>query len=59
MLNMADLFGSGPFLDAADDFSSRIRCRVTNAVTEIGVAAQYSLFYRTEQVEGGRTRFGR
>jgi hypothetical protein len=59
MLNMAELFGSGPYVDAADDFSSRIRCRVTNAITEIGIAAQYTLYYNVSQVEGGRTRFGR
>lgn len=59
MLNMADLFGSGPFVDSADDFTSRIRVVEQNSIATLGVRILYSLYYSVEQTEGGRSRFGR
>jgi hypothetical protein len=59
IMNMADLFGSGPFVDAADDFTTRITLGVKNLVGEARAVASYSLYYDVSEVEGGRTRFGR
>jgi len=56
---VADLFGSGPYLDAADDFTSRIAMNVDNAVSDVACTVVYGLYYNVQQMEGGRTRFGR
>lgn len=58
-MNYAAMFGSGPVVDAADDFTTRIRLGLTNAVQTVGVKTTYSLYYAVEAQEGGRTRFGR
>lgn len=59
MLNMADLFGSGPYVDAADDFSTFIGFNPDNVIESVNVVTKYSLYYNVTEVEGGRTRFGR
>jgi hypothetical protein len=58
-VNMADLYGSGPFVDAADDFSSSIQLNVSNAVEQAECTVLYRLGYKVDEQEGGRTRFGR
>lgn len=59
MLNMQDLFGSGPFVDSADDFVSVVRVLPENVIETFGVQINYSLYYDVNEQEGGRTRFGR
>lgn len=59
LLNMADLFGSGPYVDSADDFQSIINVEANNCIERLGVEVRYSLYYSVEQTEGGRSRFGR
>lgn len=59
VISMSELFGSGPYVDAADDFNSQITVRPENVVEKLGVEVTYSLYYDVSQVEGGRTRFGR
>lgn len=58
-ISFAGLTGTGPFVDAADDFNSYIRLSVNNAVVDFSAEVRYSLYYRVEEMEGGRTRFGR
>lgn len=58
-VNMADLFGSGPFVDSADDFVSRIFLDVNDSLETVEVAVTYSLYYNVMETEGGRSRFGR
>lgn len=58
-VNMSDLFGSGPYVDSADDFVSVINVEPDNVIERFGVEVAYSLYYNVEQVEGGRSRFGR
>lgn len=59
ILNFNDLFGSGPFVDAADDFSSRIQLVVNDVLETVCCEVGYSLYYDVNQTEGGRSRFGR
>lgn len=59
LLPMADLFGAGPFVDAADDFSSRIAIQVNDMLDSVSCNVVYSLYYDVSQTEGGRSRFGR
>lgn len=59
MLNMADLFGSGPYVDAADDFVSTVHVEPDNIVELAEVDVVYTLYYNVQQTEGGRSRFGR
>lgn len=59
LLNMAELFGSGPFVDSADDFSSRIFLAVNDVLESVEIGISYSLYYDVNEVEGGRSRFGR
>lgn len=58
-LNMDELFGSGPFVDSADDFVSTIRIRPDNVIEQLEVDVVYSLYYNVSVTEGGRSRFGR
>lgn len=58
-LDLSGMFGTGPFVDSADDFTSRVALNLDNLITGVGVNVQYSLGYRVETMEGGRTRFGR
>ena len=58
-LNFGDVFGSGPYVDAADDFVTSIELNVDNMVSNMTAEINASLYYRVEEVEGGRTRFGR
>lgn len=58
-INFADALGSGPFVDSADDFVSRLNMAITNNVTNVGVVVRYGLYYNVTEIEGGRTRFGR
>lgn len=58
-LNCAELFGSGPYVDAADDFVTSITMDVNNLVAACTAEANLSLYYNVTEVEGGRTRFGR
>lgn len=53
------LTGTGPVVDAVDDFSSKLFLRVENMVGGASVEAVYSLYYAVEESESGRTRFGR
>jgi hypothetical protein len=55
----AMLMGSGPVVDAVDDFTSRVRLTVENAVAGLKVTARYGCYYLVEESESGRTRFGR
>lgn len=58
-MDFGKAFGSGPYLDAADDFTSRLRLSARNTVADVRATAQYTLYYNVLEVEGGRTRFGR
>lgn len=58
-LNMAELFGSGPFVDSADDFVSVIEFRPDNVIEFVAVDVVYTLYYDVSVTEGGRSRFGR
>jgi len=58
-ISFTDLLGSGPIVDANDDFVSRIALDVQNTVTTQGCHVTYGLYYAVEEIEGGRTRFGR
>jgi len=58
-LHMDQLFGSGPYVDSADDFSSLIEVNENNNTASVGVEVAYSLYYDVMETEGGRTRFGR
>lgn len=53
------LTGGGPVVDSADGFQTRVELDVNNMVAGIGASARVSLFYAVEEVEGGRSRFGR
>jgi hypothetical protein len=59
VFDFAAQLGSGPYLDAADDFTSRLVLEVDDAVETAGVEVYYTLYYAVEEMEGGRTRFGR
>lgn len=59
VLDMNELFGSGPYVDAADDFSSLVQFRPSNVIERLACEIKYSLYYDVSEVEGGRTRFGR
>lgn len=59
VIDFADMFGSGPYVDAVDDFSSIIRLAVRNCVADISAQAVYSLYYNVSETESGRSRFGR
>lgn len=54
-----DLTGTGPVVDAVDDFSSRVALDVNNSVVGLTASASYQLFYAVEESDSGRTRFGR
>ena len=58
-VSFPELFGSGPVVDSADGFNTRLELDVNNMVAGVGCSARLSLYYAVEQVEGGRSRFGR
>lgn len=53
------MFGSGPVVDAVDDFSTHLRLDVNNMVAQVTAQATYQAVYAVEESESGRTRFGR
>lgn len=58
-MDFDELTGSGPVVDAADDWTSLIRLETDNVVESLNGAVRYSLYYMVEETESGRTRFGR
>lgn len=58
-ISYPQMTGTGPVVDSADDFVSRIRMNIENSITTVGCNVNYSLFYLVEETESGRTRFGR
>lgn len=57
--DLAGQFGTGPIVDAADDWSSSISAEVRNVVGNAALEVVYGLYYNVEKSESGRTRFGR
>jgi hypothetical protein len=57
--DFVSMLGSGPYVDSADDFVSRLVVEVDDAVETVGCEVLYTLYYAVDEVEGGRTRFGR
>lgn len=53
------LTGTGPVVDSADDFVSRVNLVVNNSITTVETDVRYTLYYAVEETESGRTRFGR
>lgn len=58
-VDLAGMFGTGPFVDSADDFVSVATLSPDNVIEFFGVEIAYSLYYNVETTEGGRSRFGR
>lgn len=52
-------FGSGPFLDATDDLTQRLRLDVDNAIDSARLTSRLALAYDVDVIEGGRAAFGR
>jgi hypothetical protein len=55
----ATMLGTGPVVDAVDDFTSRVRLTAENMVGGGQVSVRYGCYYAVEESETGRTRFGR
>lgn len=53
------LTGTGPIVDAVDDFSTLLEFEVRNMVANVAAWVDYTLWYAVEESESGRTRFGR
>jgi len=58
-IDYTELTGSGPVVDAVDDFVSSIELVVRNTVETVAITTNYVLYYAVEESESGRTRFGR
>jgi hypothetical protein len=57
-VDFADLFGTGPFVDANDDFVTRLVIDVNNMVANAGISAGVSLFYAVYEHDEARPEFG-
>lgn len=59
VLNFRQMFGMGPIVDAADDFSTMVGLDINNVVAGATAKMTVSAYYEVEEYEHGRSRFGR
>lgn len=59
IMDFHELFGSGPVVDAADDFWTSVLLDVNNVVAGAVASFKVSAYYHVEETERGRSRFGR